>query len=120
DSPTIAPYVTTVASAPSRRMAAWPIGTISSPSGTGPFARRYKYLCSKYTTGLSSRIAAFSNPLASYASDGATTFRPGRCTNQASGLGGGWGPPPTGPPLGARMTIGTDARPPYRYLSVAA
>src|SRR5215471_14846791 len=62
-----------VASLPSRRIAAFPIGTISSPSGTGPFARRYRYLCSKYTTGLSSRIAAFSRPFASYAVDGATT-----------------------------------------------
>src|SRR3984893_16641837 len=53
-------------------------------------------------TGLSSRMAALSSPFASNGVDGATTLRPGRWMNHASGFCEWYRPPPTLPPLGAR------------------
>ena len=61
-------------------------------------------------TGFGSWIAAAIRPLASSGVDGATTFRPGACMNQASGFCEWNGPPPKPPPDGSRITIGT-ARP---------
>ena len=61
-------------------------------------------------TGLGSRIAACSRPLASSAVDGATTLIPGECMNSASGFWEWNGPPEKPPPEGSRTMIGT-ARP---------
>ena len=64
---------TIVTSSPSRRIAAWPKSTVwSSSSGTSP-RWPYRYSCSMKTTGLSSRIADLSSPLASAAVEGAAT-----------------------------------------------
>ena len=68
----------------------------------------------KNSTGLSSRIAAFSRPLKSAALDGITTFNPGACTNIASRL---WlcCPPTAQPaPVIASTTIGNSNWPPDR------
>jgi hypothetical protein len=43
----------------------------------------YIILSSKKTTGLSSRIAVFNNPFASYGVDGIVTFSPGTWLSQA-------------------------------------
>ena len=63
-------------------------------------------------TGLLSRIAAISRPLASAGVAGATTFSPGVWTNQASGFWLWNGPERSPPSLGARITQGT--APPQR------
>ncbi len=64
------------------------------------------------TTGLSSRIAALSRPLASAAVEGVATSRPGTCRNIASRqcewVGPSWWPAP----WGMRTTSGTFAWPP--------
>src|SRR5258708_3010189 len=67
---------TSVMSVPSRFTSATPNGMVYSSSGTAPFSL-YIILSSKKTTGLSSRIAVLSSPLASYGVDGKTTFSPG-------------------------------------------
>ena len=61
-------------------------------------------------TGLGSRMAEISSPLASSAVEGATTLIPGECMNHASGFCEWNGPPENPPPLGSRTVIGT-ARP---------
>src|SRR5207248_1402376 len=65
-----------VTSWPVRLTSAWPIGTTYSPSGTSPLML-YNISPSSTITGLSSRIAALSRPLASAGVAGATTLRPG-------------------------------------------
>ena len=82
----ISPYVMTLMSSPSAFTSADPIGSVYSPSGTSPLTRRYVRLCSRKTTGSSSRTALLSNPLVSYGVDGATTLSPGVCAKYASGL----------------------------------
>ena len=52
-------------------------------------------------------MALASRPLASSAVAGATTFRPGAWSNQASGFCEWNGPPEKPPPEGSRTTIGT-------------
>ena len=63
-------------------------------------------------TGLSSRMAAFSSPLASAAVEGTATSSPGTCRNIASRqcecVGPSWCPAP----CGMRITSGTLAWPP--------
>ena len=63
-------------------------------------------------TGLSSRIAALSRPLASAAVEGTATSRPGTCRNSASKqcewVGPSWWPAP----CGMRITSGTLTWPP--------
>jgi len=54
--------------------------TLSETSKLYPYIGSF----SKNTTGLSSLIAALSNPLASSAFHGATTFSPGQCAYQAA------------------------------------
>ena len=51
-------------SVPARRIAAWPSGTTWSPSGTSPGVKAGPRSM-KNSTGLSSRMAAFSRPLKS-------------------------------------------------------
>ena len=60
------------------------------------------------TTGLGSRTAAISRPLASSGVDGATTFSPGECMNHASGFCEWNGPPEKPPPDGRRTVMFTD------------
>src|SRR5438445_310947 len=72
---TSAPRATIVTSVPARLISATPSGTTNSSSGTGPLAPKMAR-GSKYSTGLSSRMAALSRPLASYGVDGSTTLRP--------------------------------------------
>src|SRR5436309_14376239 len=55
---------------------------VSSSAGTEPFSL-YIILSSKKTTGLSSRIALFRRPFASYGVDGNTTFNPGMWQDHA-------------------------------------
>ena len=63
-------------------------------------------------TGLSSRMAALSRPLASAGVDGTATSRPGTCRKKASKecewVGPSWWPAP----CGMRITSGTFAWPP--------
>ena len=73
---------TMVMSRPSRFTSATPSGIVYSSDGTSPFTL-YCILSSKKTTGLSSRIALFINPFASYGVEGTTTFRPGMWLGQA-------------------------------------
>ena len=60
------------------------------------------------STGLGSRTAAISRPLASSAVLGATIFRPGACMNHASGFCEWYGPPEKPPPAGSRTVMFTD------------
>ena len=60
------------------------------------------------TTGLGSRTAAISSPLASAGVLGATTLIPGECMNHASGFCEWNGPPEKPPPLGRRTVMFTD------------
>ena len=64
------------------------------------------------TTGLSSRIAAFSSPLASAGVDGTASSIPGTCrkiaSRQCECVGPSWWPAP----CGIRTTIGTVTWPP--------
>ena len=60
----------------------------SRPSGSVVLERRYRSLCSKKSTGSSSRIAALSSPFASYGVDGSTIFRPARVEEERLGVGG--------------------------------
>src|SRR5256885_657919 len=73
---------TMVTSVPARFTSATPKGIVYSSAGTGPFTR-YIILSSKMTTGLSSRMAVFISPLASYGPDGSATLRPGMWLTQA-------------------------------------
>src|SRR6266403_5297879 len=81
---------TMVTSVPARLMSATPKGTVYSSAGTGPLTR-YIILSSKMTTGLSSRMAVFISPLASYGVDGRATLRPGMWLTQACGGCECWG-----------------------------
>ena len=68
---------TTVTSVPSRFTSATPNGIgVLAPRAPRPF-EKYSTLCSRKMTGLSSRMAVFSRPLASAGVEGVTTFRPG-------------------------------------------
>ena len=80
---------------------------MNSPSGTSPRTLRYIFLCSRYSTGSSSRIEARRRPFASYGVDGITTLSPGTCVKNASTDCEWYSAPCTPPPYGARMTIGT-------------
>src|SRR5881409_2653994 len=73
---------TMVTSVPARFTSATPKGIVYSSAGTGPFTR-YIILSSKMTTGLSSRMAVFIRPLASYGPEGSATLRPGTWLTQA-------------------------------------
>ena len=68
---------TSVTSRPARAMRALPMGIRNSSSdGTSPVLP-YKISFSRNTTGLLSRMALLSRPLASAGVEGATTLRPG-------------------------------------------
>ena len=60
------------------------------------------------TTGLGSRTAEISRPLASSGVEGATTLSPGECMNQPSGFWEWNGPPEKPPPEGRRTVMFTD------------
>ena len=75
-------------------------------SGTGPFWKCSRR-CSTYSTGLSSRMAAIRQPLASYGVDGATTFRPGTCMKKLCSPCECWAPWPQLLPIMERTTSGT-------------
>src|SRR3954451_25440239 len=92
---------------PWRTTLAEPSGTVYSPSGTSPRTERYIFLCSKNSTGSSSRIDERSNPFASYGVDGTTTLSPGTWVKNASTDCEWYSAPWTPPPYGARMVIGT-------------
>ena len=62
---------------PARTILALPIGTMKSGSVGTSKPWPYSSSFSRKITGLGSRIAALSNPLASAAEYGATTFSPG-------------------------------------------
>ena len=70
---------TSVMSLPARFTSATPSGIVYSSVGTGPFSW-YISLSSKKATGLSSRIADLSKPLASYGVDGHDDFQSGNVT----------------------------------------
>ena len=59
------------------------------------------------TTGLGSRMALISRPLASSGVAGATTLSPGECMNHASGFCEWNGPPEKPPPEGSRTVMFT-------------
>jgi hypothetical protein len=71
-------------------------------------------LCSKKTTGFSSRIAAFSSPFASPGVDGATIFRPGMPMSQEIGICEWIAPKRPPAPTTERMTSGALCTPPVR------
>src|SRR5918911_3045093 len=100
------PYATIVSCVPGLVTAALPSGTVYSPSGTSPRTERYIFLCSKNSTGSSSRMDDRSRPLASYGVDGTTTFKPGTWVKNASTDCEWYSAPWTPPPYGARMVIG--------------
>ena len=102
---------TSVMSFPCRLISATPNGIVYSSSGTGPFSW-YINLSSKRTTGLSSRIAVLSNPLASYGVAGSTTFKPGMWLNHACRLWLCCAADRRVAPKVVRITIGTLSLPP--------
>ena len=103
---TILPKHTIVQWSPSRFSSAFPIGTMRSGlSSTSPFVL-YSISFSNTITGLSSRIAALSSPLASAGVPGETTLRPGICANQLSHACECCAPNCSAEPLGPRNTIG--------------
>src|SRR5438445_107569 len=102
---------TIVMSLPARLMSATPNGIVYSSTGTGPLSL-YIILSSKNTTGLSSRIAVFRRPLASYGVDGNTTFKPGIWENQACSDCECCAADRRVAPRVARMTMGTFHLPP--------
>ena len=63
-------------------------------------------------TGLSSRIAATSMPLASRGVEGITTLSPGMCANHDCSVLLCWNDCPQPRPMMARITIGTENLPP--------
>ena len=64
-------------SVPLRRIAARPIGTLSSPSGYGPLPSRYSFFGSRIRTGSGSATAEARSPLMSAGVDGTSTLSPG-------------------------------------------
>src|SRR3954467_7291966 len=109
--------LTSVTSVPSRTTAASPM-VPSSPS-TSPLSA-YRRLCSRKSTGLSSRIAALSSPLASAGVDGQTIFSPGTPCNQLIGTWEWMAPKRPPPPMAERTTSGTLACSLERYQYLAA
>ena len=95
---------TIVTSVPSRAMRATPIGT-SSPS-TSP-TTPYRRLCSKKSTGLSSRIAERRSPFASAGVAGVTIFSPGTPMNHDTGIWEWIAPNRPPAPTTERITSGT-------------
>ncbi len=71
-------------------------------------------MCSKKTTGSSSRIAAFSSPFASAGVDGATIFRPGMPISHETGICEWIAPKRPPAPTTERITSGTLWAPPVR------
>ncbi len=68
-----------VTSRPSRTTFATPSGIGSSESWPEAFSRRYRYLFSRYSVGLLSRIELTSRPAASSGVPGMTILSPGTC-----------------------------------------
>jgi hypothetical protein len=64
------------------------------------------------TTGLSSRIALFRRPFASFGVDGITTTSPGTCAYQLSKAWECWAATWAAAPEGPRMTMGQRTCPP--------
>src|SRR5262245_39427789 len=104
----------TVTSVPARFTSATPIGTRWSPSGTGPFSVASR-LHSNETTGLSSRIALFSNPFASAGVAGRMILSPARCIHMEYGLWECCAASPMPPPVEQRYVTGKSAWPPNMY-----
>ena len=102
---------TMVMSPPARFTSATPSGIVYSSAGTPPF-RRYCILSSKKTTGLSSRMAVFISPLASYGVDGTTTLSPGMWLGHACSDCECCAADRRVAPSVARTTSGTRHRPP--------
>jgi hypothetical protein len=69
-------------------------------------------LSSKITTGLSSRMAVFINPLASYGPEGSATLRPGTWLTQACSDCECWAAERRVAPSVVRKTMGTLILPP--------
>lgn len=86
DQPTKRELATMVISFPSRSILAFPMGSKKSSCSAASdmwWEAPYSSSFSKKTTGLGSRIAALSNPLASSELQGERTFRPGTAPYQA-------------------------------------
>ena len=92
-------------------MSATPKGMAYSPSGTGPLSP-YIILSSKKTTGLSSRIAVTSSPLASAGVEGSATLSPGTWAGHACRLWLCCAADRRVAPIVVRMTMGTRSLPP--------
>jgi len=73
---------------------------------------RYIILSSKMTTGLSSRMAVFISPLASYGLDGRATLSPGMWLTQAWSDWECWAADRRVAPSVVRKTMGTLSLPP--------
>ncbi len=71
-------------------------------------------MCSKKTTGLSSRIAPLSRPFASAGVEGATIFRPGIPVSHETGICEWIAPKRAPPPTTERITSGQLCRSPVR------
>ena len=80
--PTMRENAVMVTASPGRTILALPIGTIQSGSVGTWKLWPYSTSFSRKMTGLGSRIAALSRPLASAADQGETTFKPGQCAYQ--------------------------------------
>merc|ERR1712216_981833 len=80
----------------------------------------YEISSSRNTTGLLSRIAAFSKPLASRELYGANVKIPGQELNHAAKHCECWAPTAAAAPFGPRKTMGHPSCPPDMYRALAA
>mmetsp|Transcript_9279 Transcript_9279/g.36263 ORF Transcript_9279/g.36263 Transcript_9279/m.36263 type:complete len:211 (-) Transcript_9279:414-1046(-) len=121
--PTMRLNVTMVTSVPSRSTLALPISmTKSSRMASSLISNSTPYMSSfsSMTTGLSSRMAALSRPLASSEFHGDTTLRPGQWLYQEAKHCECWAATPAATPLGPRNTMGTLMSPADMYSCLAA
>merc|ERR1719223_860967 len=110
-------------SVPSLSIFAFPMGrTKSGASASSDSSNSTPYISSfsRNTTGLGSRIAAASRPLASSQLYGERTLRPGTLEYHAAKHWECCAPTPAAAPLGPRNTIGTGDCPPDMYNCLAA
>ena len=118
---TIRPYVTIVASLPSRTTFGSPNGTCRLSAGTSLPAGRTAFCVRKKMTGSLSRIDWMSSPLASYGVGGdchLQTGNVGKDIGTALRMLGRCSESPA--PTIVRMTTGVVALPPNMYLNLAA
>mmetsp|Transcript_65200 Transcript_65200/g.153964 ORF Transcript_65200/g.153964 Transcript_65200/m.153964 type:complete len:237 (-) Transcript_65200:334-1044(-) len=114
---------TMVTSVPWRITLALPMGTVKSLDMTSSLTSNevpYMISFSSKTTGLGSRMAALSNPLASSASYGERTVKPGQCPYHDAKHCECCAATPAAAPLGPRKTMGTLICPPLMYNAFAA